>query len=194
MTDLFAHATFGATQPGGYGVILADPPWRFELYSEKGEEKSPQKHYGTMKLADLAALPVAPLANREGCALIMWTTAPVLAWSLKLLDAWGFSYSSAGAWAKQAKGGGGKWTFGTGYRYRSAAEFWLLGTIGQPRQTSRSERNLIVAPVREHSRKPDAMHEMIERQFAGPYLELFARERRPGWTVWGNEIGKFDGA
>jgi N6-adenosine-specific RNA methylase IME4 len=192
VTDLFSHSVFGAIG-GPFGCILADPPWRFRLYSPKGEEKSPQAQYATMSMEEIAALPVRGLANPEGCALVMWCTAPILGEAIDILRAWGFSYSSAGAWAKQGKAGGG-WTFGTGYRYRSAAEFWLLGTIGQPEQLARNVRNLIVAPVREHSRKPDEMHQAIERQWRGPYLELFAREQRPGWVAWGNEVGKFNEA
>lgn len=174
-------------------AILVDPPWRFDLYSTKGEAKSPQAHYATMTLERIAALPVRTLAHPGGCALVMWTTAPILGASIDVLRAWGFRYSSAGAWAKRSSADKG-WAFGTGYRYRSAAEFWLLGLIGAPKQRVRNVRNLIVAPVREHSRKPAAMHETIERQWPGPYLELFARERRPGWTTWGNEVGKFGGA
>lgn len=192
MTDLFARSVFGDLGER-FGVILADPPWQFRLYSEKGEEKSPQAHYSTMTIDDLARLPVRALANPDGCALVMWCTAPILGPAIDLLRAWGFRYSSAGAWAKRSSADKG-WAFGTGYRYRSAVEFWLLGTIGQPRQTARNVRNLIVAPVREHSRKPDEMHEMIERQWEGPYLELFARQRRPGWSSWGNEVGKFEAA
>jgi len=77
---------------------------------------------------------------------------------------------------------------------RSAAEPFLLGTIGHPEYRSRSVRNLIVAPVREHSRKPDAMYEMIEALVEGPYCELFSRTTRPGWDSWGNEVGKFPAA
>lgn len=81
--------------------------------------------------------------------------------------------------------------FGTGYIYRSAAELWLLGVRGQPQERTRRTRNLIIAERREHSRKPDEMTAMLERQFVGPYLELFARERRAGWDAWGNQIDKF---
>lgn len=113
--------------------------------------------------------------------------------AIDLMAAWGFRFCSAGAWAKQSSTGA-KWAFGTGYAYRSAAEFWLLGTIGKPTYRSRSERNLIVAPVREHSRKPSAMHEQIERLFDGPYCELFGRQQRPGWSVWGNQTDTFEPA
>lgn len=180
---------FTGLTPGRYGVILADPPWRFLNRTAAGEKKNPSAHYACMSIAELAALPVARLAAPD-CALVMWATAPLLDRAIELMRAWGFTFKSAGAWAKRSKGGG-KWTFGTGYVFRSAAEFYLVGTIGKPRVTSRSIRNLIEAPVREHSRKPDQMHADVERLYAGPYVELFARQRREGWDVWGNDIDRF---
>lgn len=174
----------------GFRTILADPPWRFAAYSDKGLRKSPQRHYPCLSLAEIQALPVADLAAPD-CVLILWATAPMLPQAVETLAAWGFAYKSAGAWAKQSSTGR-TWAFGTGYCYRSAAEFWLLGTRGTPRRKVRDVRNLIVAPVREHSRKPDRMRADIERLWDGPYLELFARETAPGWTAWGTEVGLFN--
>jgi N6-adenosine-specific RNA methylase IME4 len=175
--------------PLRYGVILCDPPWRFANYSAKGEKKNPVSHYTCMSLAEIKALPVSQLA-RPDCALIMWATSPLLPEAIDTMKAWGFAFKSAGAWAKQSSTGE-KWAFGTGYCYRSAAEFWLLGTLGHPKQRVRNVRNLIVAPVREHSRKPEQMYEDIEALWDGPFCELFGRCTRPGWTTWGNEIEKF---
>lgn len=110
--------------------------------------------------------------------------------SIELLRAWGFKFKSAAAWAKQSSTGKA-WHFGTGYVFRSAAEFIVVGTIGKPKVNSRSIRNLIVAPVREHSRKPDDQYTMVEALYAGPYAEIFSRTSRPGWDCWGNEAGKF---
>ncbi|MDE1901480.1 MAG: DNA methyltransferase [Alphaproteobacteria bacterium] len=180
---------FSALKPLHYGAILADPPWRFDVRSQKGEGKSPQRHYGCMTLSDIMALPVSQLA-RGDCALIMWATAPMLPQAVDTMRAWGFAFKSAGAWAKQSKTGRA-WAFGTGYCYRSAAEFFLLGTIGRPQQKARNVRNLIAAPIREHSRKPDQMRRDVEALFDGPYLELFAREAARGWDAWGNETEKF---
>lgn len=176
---------FRGLAPLRYGAILADPPWRYRLYSSAGEGKAPQAHYRCTSTDELARLPVSHLAARD-CALVMWATAPMLPDALRLMAAWGFQFKTSGAWAKRSKTGQA-WTFGTGYVLRSAAEFYLVGTIGRPRVCSRSVRNLIVAPVREHSRKPDAMHDQVEQLFAGPYAELFARRARPGWDVWGDE-------
>ena len=181
---------FGELPMFRYGAILADPPWYFRNYSARGEEKNPVAHYDCMDAGALAALPVSQLAAPD-CALLMWATAPMLPDAINLMQAWGFTFKSAGCWAKQSKTGE-KWAFGTGYCFRSAAEFFLLGTIGRPAICSRSVRNLIVAPVREHSRKPEDQYHMAEQLFAGPYLELFARQSRPGWDSWGNETDKFD--
>lgn len=185
MTDWpFANLT-----PLHYGCILADPPWYFRNFSAKGEAKNPVAHYACMSTADIAALPVGQLAASD-CAMLMWATAPMLPDALALMKAWGFAFKSAGAWAKQSSTGNA-WAFGTGYCFRSAAEFFLLGTIGKPKVQSRSVRNLMVAPVREHSRKPDDQYAMAEALFPGPYLELFSRTARPGWDAWGIEAGKF---
>jgi len=143
----------------------------------------------------LAAMVTTPTAN-EKARSEAWKagrapTAPMLPDALHLMAAWGFKFKTAGAWLKQSKSGD-KLAFGTGYIWRSAAEFLLVGTVGAPAWKSRSVRNAILAPVREHSRKPDEIYGMIEAMVDGPYLELFARARRPGWHAWGFEAGKFD--
>ncbi len=173
-----------------YRVILADPPWAFGTFSKKGLVKSADQHYGTMSLDAIKALPVRDLADPAGCALFMWTTAPFLRASFDVLEAWGFRYSTAGCWAKRTRRGDG-WAFGTGYIYRGAIEPWLVGVLGKPKRQSRSVRNLIAEPLREHSRKPDQMRVDVEALFPGPYLELFARERAPGWDAWGNQVDRF---
>ncbi len=183
---------FGNLKPLHYGALIADPPWRFSNFSAKGEAKNPVAHYDCMDLDALKAMPISQLAASD-CALLMWATAPMLPQALAVMDAWGFTFKSAGAWAKQSSTGQ-KWAFGTGYCFRSAAEFFLLGTIGKPKVRSRSVRNLMVAPVREHSRKPDDQYAMVEELFAGPFAEVFSRTSRAGWDSFGNEVGKFDEA
>ncbi len=190
MTATAPFWPFGHLRMFGYGAILADPPWYFRNFSAAGEEKNPVAHYDCMDTAAIAALPVSQLAAPD-CALFMWATAPMLPDAIALMKAWGFTFKSAGAWAKQSSTGD-KWAFGTGYCFRSASEFYLLGTIGKPKVCSRSIRNLIVAPVREHSRKPDALHADVEALYAGPYVELFARAPRTGWDVWGNQTDRFE--
>ncbi len=179
---------FAGLRPNSYGLILADPATTFNTFSARNQTKAAP--YATMSKSQLLRLPVWKLAA-PNCALAMWATQTNLDFSIDLMKRWGFDYKSAAAWAKQSPTGE-KWAFGTGYWLRSAAEFILFGSIGQPAIKSRRERNLIVAPVREHSRKPDAMHEQLERMFPRVRkMELFARQRRDGWDCWGNEVDKF---
>ncbi|AWJ93293.1 hypothetical protein Sp245p_26070 (plasmid) [Azospirillum baldaniorum] len=182
---------FGDLQRGAYGVILADPPWKFRTWSAKGDGKPCP--YPTMSIGEIAALPVADLAARD-CLLVMWTTAPFLALSLDVLRAWGFRYSTAGSWAKLD--GEGQPAKGTGYYWRSSSEPWLVGVKGQPgRVRGVAIPNSIIAERREHSRKPDRLHADLERMYpAARKCELFARAAREGWDAWGNEVGKFAAA
>lgn len=187
---------FGDLQMGHYGLILADPPWRFENWSAAGEAKNPVAHYDCMRVADMASLlPVGALAAPDA-VLAMWGIWSMLPEALALLRGWGFTYKTGGHWHKlssksDADDEQAKQAFGPGYHYRGASEFWLIGTIGSPAILNHSTRNAIAAPVREHSRKPDQMHRDLEQLYPGPRCELFAREPRPGWDVWGNEVGKF---
>lgn len=183
---------FGDLIPLRYGAIIADPPWAYANYSVKGQGKGAAGQYACMSPADLRALPVNMLAAPD-CALFMWGTFPMMPDALDLMKAWGFTFKSGGAWAKQSSTGE-KWAFGTGYIFRAAAEFYIVGTIGSPKVQSRSVRNLIAAPVRGHSRKPDDLHRNVESLFSGPYCELFARQAKPGWACWGNETDKFEAA
>lgn len=183
----------------GYEAILADPPWPYEMRSEKGYVKSPEAHYQTMPIDQIAALPVAELAARD-CYLFLWSTWPHLTAALHVMDRWGFNYVTGGSWTKRTA----SWnlSFGTGYVLRSSTEPFLVGKIGRPRPGSRSERNLIIAPEiipdsieairREHSRKPIEMRQMIERLAPKAWrCELFAREPWDGADVWGNQTDHF---
>lgn len=181
---------FEGLRPNHYGLILADPPWRFRTWNATNSKKSAAAHYNLMTHDDLCHLPVERLAAPD-CVLVMWATQAMLPEALRLMKVWNFRYKTAGAWAKQSLTGK-KWAFGTGYVLRCAAEFYLVGTRGQPKALVRNVRNLIVAPNREHSRKPDEMHANLERLFPGPRCELFARESRPGWDTWGNQTTLFD--
>jgi N6-adenosine-specific RNA methylase IME4 len=114
---------------------------------------------------------------------VLWSTQVHLLHALAVLERWGFGFKTMGAWAKQSKSGQ-HWQCGTGFLLRSAAEFFLVGTRRHPQQLSRGVRNLIVAPVRKHSRKPDEIYTLIEAKWPGPYVELFARYLRAGWQQW----------
>ena len=180
---------FENLSPGAYGMIVADPPWSFATWSDKGHGKSAQRHYACMSLDDIKALPVADLAAPD-CCLFLWATWPMLNEALEVMDSWGFAYKTGGAWHKKTKNG--KTAFGTGYRVRCASEPFLLGYIGNPKN-SRAERNVIEGLVREHSRKPEAAYAWAERYLPeARHVDLFGRTRRSGWDVWGDEAGKFE--
>lgn len=171
-------------QRGGYGVILADPPWRFATRGKLGPKAAP---YAVLSLVDLCRLPVWTIAA-DDAVCVMWTIQTHIDQALQVLGAWGFAYKTMGTWAKTSSTGK-KWAFGTGFIYRNAAEFYIVGTKGRPKQVSKSVRNLIIEPVREHSRKPDRMYRDLEALYPkARKIELFARARRRGWAAWGDEL------
>lgn len=174
-----------------YSAILADPPWRFATYSAKGLGRSAEAHYDCLSLPEIKALPVGELALPDSC-LFLWATNPLLPQALEVMAAWGFTYKTvAFCWSKRTKHG--KWHIGTGYWTRANAELCLLGTRGKPRRLSRGVRMLVEAPIRQHSRKPDEVRAGIEALVLGPYLELFARESAPGWSVtFSDQAGLLD--
>lgn len=188
--DLNRLWPFGALRAAHYRTILADPPWHFVNWSAKGEAKNPNQHYDCMSLDDIKALPVSELAHPTGCGLLMWATSPMLDVQIDTLKAWGFDYKGCGAWGKLSSTGK-KRAFGPGYILRVSAEFYLVGTRGKPERLSRSVRNFIEAPVREHSRKPDEIRRDAELLWGGPRLEMFARQSAEGWDAFGNETHKF---
>ena len=170
-----------------FGGMLLDPPWSFDVYSGKGKDRSAERHYDTMDDTEIAALPVGALAA-DDCALFLWTTWAKLETALSVLKEWGFTYKTMGfTWIKQNPGGDGLWK-GMGYWTRANPEPCLLAVRGAPKRLDEGVDELIIAPVMEHSRKPDEAHERIERLVAGPYLEMFARREYRGWTVWGDEV------
>lgn len=181
---------FGDLEPGAYSLIMIDCAWHFETRSDKGGEKSPQAHYRTMSLKEIADLPVADLA-RQDCLLWMWATQPMLDVQMSILKGWGFKFFSSGVWVKTTKNG--KLNFGTGYGFRNAHESILLGTRGSPDIASRSVRSVIMAPLREHSRKPDEAYEAARALVPyGRAADVYSRETRATWESFGNEAGKFD--
>jgi N6-adenosine-specific RNA methylase IME4 len=182
--------------PNRYRVIYADPPWTFATYSRKGKGRSAEAYYDCMSLNAITALPVADWAA-EDCVLLLWVTDPLLPTAFEVIRAWGFTYKTVGFyWAKlnkrapAASYGGADFFTGLGFWTRANPELCLLATRGHPRRRRADVKKLIVAPRREHSRKPDAAYERIEALCEGPYLELFARSTRPGWDSWGAEADR----
>lgn len=149
--------------------------------------RTAESFYPTMSPRELHALrPCIDGWAARDCALFLWATPPALPEALQLVSAWGFSYKTFGfTWIKTTKNGG--LFFGMGHYTRSNAEVCFLATRGKPKVQARDVPQVIMAPRREHSRKPDEQYERIERLYGGPYLELFARQRREGWDVWGDE-------
>lgn len=175
---------------GGYQMIMADPPWRFDLRSELGEEKSAQAQYDCMSIEDIKSLPVNMLAGADSL-LWLWATHPMLPEALDVMKAWGFAFKTSGVWSKRNPDSG-KLAFGTGYVLRCASEPFLIGTIGNPK-TTRSTRTVIEGARREHSRKPEEAYAAAEALMPGiRRADLFTRQSRPGWDAWGNEATKFD--
>lgn len=185
-----AYSDFGAIPILRYGMIMADPPWRFINRSSRGEAKNPSAQYRCMNLEEIADLPVSHLAAPD-CLLWLWATNPMLPQALDVLRAWGFEFKTAGHWVKRTRTG--KLSFGTGYVLRSAGEPFLIGAIGSPKTGARNIRSILVeAERREHSRKPEAAFRAAEALVPGVQrLELFSRSPRPGWDVFGDETGKF---
>ena len=173
-----------------YPVIYADPPWEFKVYSGKGKQRSAERHYDTMTIDDIKALgeKVDRLAA-EDAALFLWAVWPELPGALEVIASWGFEYKTAGfVWVKQVSETNPDPFTGMGYWTRANSEPCLLATRGSPQRDAKDVPQVIMAPVGEHSQKPDEARSRIERLLVGPYLELFGRDPVPGWTVWGNEV------
>ena len=168
-----------------YQVIYADPPWDYQQCRLSGSAK---KHYPTMRIEELCALPVAEIADRD-CALFLWATFPQLPEALRLIQAWGFVYKTvAFVWVKQNRKAL-TWFYGLGFWTRSNAEICLLATKGHPKRQSAGIHQLVISPVERHSKKPDEVREKIVALMGDvPRIELFARQQTPGWDVWGNEV------
>jgi N6-adenosine-specific RNA methylase IME4 len=170
---------------GYFGAGIADPGWYFGTYSAKGRGKCADQKYRCDSLTDITAMPVGELFKPDA-AIALWFPQYAGHWAPEVLTAWGFEPKTEGVWAKQTVNG--KWFFGQGKILRSAAEFYMIGTRGHAPVRSRSVRNLIVAPWRGHSRKPDQLHHDMEQLYDGPYVELFARYPRAGWSSWGDQL------
>ena len=174
---------FAGLRRNHYAVLLADPPWRFQVYSEAtGSSRAASNHYAVMDTADICNLPVAKHLAAPDAVLYLWTTAPFLEKAFTVIAAWGFKYSSGLVWTKDK--------LGTGYWARSQHEHLLIGRRGKFRAPAPAHRpsSVIQASRREHSRKPDEVYSIIERAYPDlPKIELFARHARPGWTAWGDE-------
>lgn len=158
-----------------YRTILADPPWDVQQTGNLGAER----HYPLISVQQICALDVCQLAA-ENAHLWLWVTNATLFAGREVIETWGFTYRSVLTWVKPV--------YGLGQYLRTASEHLLLGTRGKAPILFRSQPSWLFAPRQEHSHKPEEQYAVIERCSPGPYLELFARKRRPGWDCWGNEV------
>lgn len=204
--------SFTALRPaGGFDLIMADPPWSFDNWSEAGEAKNAKAQYRCMGLDWIRALPVSMLAAPD-CLLWLWATNPMLPQAIDVLQGWGFTFKTAGTWVKRTTRG--RVAFGTGYVLRSANEPFLIGTRGAPK-TTRSTRSAlptyddgfhlegdwpkgsitIEGVAGDHSVKPSEAYAAAEALMPNARrLELFSRADRPGWSSWGDEAGTREAA
>ena len=165
-----------------FEVVYADPPWRYEHSSAGDPHRAVERHYPTMTLAEICALPVEQRLA-ENAVLYLWATAPKLLEALEVMKVWGFDYRTNMVWVKDR--------IGLGYWARGRHELLLIGTRGQAAPPATSERpdSVIEAPRRKHSEKPEGVATMLSNLYQDrAKLELFARLPRPGWVVWGNEL------
>jgi N6-adenosine-specific RNA methylase IME4 len=153
-----------------------------------------------MSVVEIARLPIGELTHPDGCRLFLWITMPLLHRVPELLSAWGFKYCTARPWLKTWASEGGlflmpdSFATGTGYEVRNTSELQIIAKRGQPQRLNGTKlAGHIIAPRREHSRKPDCVRDEIARLFDGPRCELFARSHHPGFDAWGNETELFDG-
>ena len=188
-----------------FALIAADVPWKYKTRSEKGQGRSAERHYKTMHLAQIARLNVVAHAAKDS-HLLFWVTGPFLAIGahIPIMRAWGYEPTAIwGVWVKPTKAHYQQghmffdgnidrmWKMGMGHTSRQNAEFVVIGRRGNPRRLSKSVHQIITAPLREHSRKPDEFFAKAEQYAAGPRLELFGRQQRADWIVRGDEADLF---
>lgn len=168
-----------------YDIILADPPWKFASNSAAKPGRNAMRHYDCMTDAEICGLPVKAW-SADNALLFMWTTAPMLERSLAVPRAWGFRYKSQLVWVKDRAG--------TGFWARNRHEIVLICRRGKfpcPKPAPFAD-SVIEGEQRQHSRKPDGLQDMIDAVWPGARkLEMFARQMRPGWGAFGNEVTKF---
>jgi N6-adenosine-specific RNA methylase IME4 len=170
----------------GYGALLADPAWSFLTYGKKRTtpHRTAVDHYETLTLEQMAAWPVADIAGPNS-ALFMWVVDSHFPEAIELGRAWGFEFKTcAFIWVKTTKAGAPRMSMG--YWTRKQAEQCWLFTRGKPKHLGKGVRQIIQAPRREHSRKPDLIYDRVEALVGGPYVEMFARQQYPGWDQWGS--------
>ncbi|RID91202.1 DNA methyltransferase [Gemmobacter lutimaris] len=172
---------------GGFQIVLADPPWNFSGNSKAKPGKNARQHYDCMPLDEIAALPVKDVVALDAL-LLMWVTVPFAELAFRVLKGWGFKYKSQLVWPKSR--------IGTGYWARNKHELLYIARRGRFPCPGNAlfPTSIIPGRSREHSRKPDWVHEVIDAQYPETQrVEIFARQPRPGWVVLGNQVNRFEG-
>jgi N6-adenosine-specific RNA methylase IME4 len=181
--------------PKVYSCLVLDPPWRYELRVTDDTHRG-KIPYKSMAFDEIRDLPIAQLADPNGCVQFLWTTNNHMADAFKLLECWGFTTKTILTWEKVSKNG--KTRIGNGHWFRSSTEHCIIATKGKVSCFSshsaiaRKTSNLIKAERREHSRKPDEFYRLVEEVCKGAKLEMFARQQREGWDCWGDQVDMFD--
>jgi len=171
--------------PKRYSIIYADPPWTYSDWNCNGATAN---HYSTMSLSQICSLPIESICAPDS-VLFLWATYPMLQEALSVIKAWGFTYkSSAFVWIKMNTRtptpfyGLGRWT-------RGNTEPCLLATRGKPHRLSNAVSQLIIEPHGRHSEKPAIVRDrIIDLMGDISRVEIFARQKTPGWDIWGNEL------
>lgn len=184
-----------------FGAILIDPPVPFETWSDKNAWGGvAAAHYDLMTWSDLSRLgPLVEAVAAPDAALFVWICPPLIPETLRMIESWHWDYKTvAFTWVKSGSHPT-KLFLGMGYWTRANAEQVWLFTRGKPQRQNKDvpqalhyESPAVVAPRSQHSAKPEEVQNRIERLVPGPYLEIFARRYRPGWTTIGNELDGLD--
>jgi N6-adenosine-specific RNA methylase IME4 len=171
-----------------YQVILADPPWHYRNYADNTASRWVGNKYPVMSLDAIKSLPVEEIADKD-CVLFLWTTPPCLLEAIEVVYCWGFTYKTkAFCWVKRNKVADSLF-WGMGYWTRSNTEDCWLCVKGSPKRVDAGVHQVIEAPVREHSQKPDEARDRIVKLCGDvPRIELFARQKVAGWDAWGDEV------
>lgn len=167
---------------GRFPIILSDPPWRYDE-ATVDPSRQVENQYETMSVEEICALPVEAELVTDDAILFLWATSPMLPEALDVMDAWGFEYRTNAVWDKKK--------IGMGYWFRGRHEHLLVGVRGEPPKPAPKAvcASIIASPRTKHSEKPEAVHKMIEAYYPElTKLEMFARNAREGWSVWGNEV------
>lgn len=177
-----------------YGVIYADPPWKYKKRETGGSLQSgAAQKYPVLSLEEICSMPVENCLAADNAVLFLWVTAPILwEWdngvtASQIFPAWGFEYRTVISWVKLGRLGLGHW-------FRGNVEFLMFGVRGKVKAFKCEQKNYFTAPTLKHSQKPGHARRLIEYATrnmpnADKRIELFARDRVPGWSAWGNELG-----